>query len=143
KEPFGGPEQVLKYLARYTHRVALSNNRLVGMSAAGAVTFRYKDYKHESRQRQMTLEGVEFVRRWLQHVLPRGFVKIRHYGLWSNRGRQENLQRCQRLLLVPRALPEGARGADEEAVRQAEKVWACCGAVRLVRVGGDEGGRRV
>src|SRR5205823_6013670 len=70
KEPFGGPEQVLKYLARDTHRVAISNSRLAGMSAAGEVTFRDKDYQHESRQRQMTLEGVEFVRRWLQHVLP-------------------------------------------------------------------------
>jgi hypothetical protein len=136
KEPFGGPEQVLKYLARYTHRVAISNSRLAGMSAAGAVTFRYKDYRHESRQRQMTLEGVEFVRRWLQHVLPRGFVKIRHYGLWSNRGREEHLPRCRRLLLVQSVLPGGVQaGADTKPVLQQEKVCACCGSARLVRVG--------
>jgi len=136
KEPFGGPEQVLKYLARYTHRVAISNSRLLEMTEAGEVTFRYKDYKHESRQRQMTLEGVEFVRRWLQHVLPRGFVKIRHYGLWSNRGREEHLQRCRRLLLVPSVWPGGARaGADTGPVLPPEKVCACCGSVRVVRVG--------
>jgi hypothetical protein len=99
KPPFGGPEQVLKYLARYTHRVALSNRRLLALED-GRVTFRYKDYAHGHRQRTLTLDAAEFLRRFLQHVLPRGFVKIRHYGLLANRRREEKLTTCRRLLLV-------------------------------------------
>jgi len=99
KPPFGGPEQVLKYLARYTHRVAITNHRLVAFED-GRVTFRYKDYKHHGQQRRMTLEAGEFVRRFLQHVLPRGFVKIRHYGLLANRRRKQNLARCRLVLLA-------------------------------------------
>src|SRR3954451_20647510 len=78
KPPFGGPEQVLKYLARYTHRVAIGNKRLVGLDDAGRVTFTYKDYADTAKTKAMTLDGIEFLRRWVQHVLPRGFVKIRH-----------------------------------------------------------------
>jgi hypothetical protein len=99
KPPFGGPTQVLKYLARYTHRVAISNSRLVKLEA-GRVTFRYKDYADAQQHKTMTLDAVEFLRRFLQHVLPRGFLKIRHYGLLANRQRQEKLQRCRQLLLV-------------------------------------------
>ena len=83
KAPFGGPAVVLKYLARYTHRVTISNARLVKLDG-GRVTFMYKDYAGASKTKEMTLEAVEFVRRWTQHILPRGFVKIRHYGLLAN-----------------------------------------------------------
>ena len=98
KPPFGGPAQVLKYLSRYTHRVAIGNSRLVGFDE-GRVTFTYKDYADESKTKHMTLDGVEFLRRWVQHVLPRGFVKIRHYGLLANRHREAKLVTCRRLLL--------------------------------------------
>jgi Putative transposase/Transposase zinc-binding domain len=99
KAPFGGPEQVLKYLARYTHRVAISNARLESLDDAG-VTFRYKDYADDQRSKKMTLTGAEFIRRFLQHVLPSGFVKIRHYGLLANRYREAKLRVCRALLLV-------------------------------------------
>ncbi len=98
KPPWGGPEQVLKYLARYTHRVAISNQRLLSL-AEGRVTFRYKDYADGQRSKAMTLSAEEFLRRFVQHVLPKGFVKIRHYGLLANRHREDKLRRCRRLLL--------------------------------------------
>jgi hypothetical protein len=97
KPPFGGPEQVLKYLARYAHRVAISNGRLVKVEA-GQVFFRWKDYADGNRQKVMALEAVEFIRRFLLHVVPSGFVRIRHYGLLGNRVRAENLARCRALL---------------------------------------------
>jgi hypothetical protein len=97
KRPFGGPEAVLKYLARYTHRVAISNRRLLHLEN-GQVTFSWKDYAHGNEQRTMTLEATEFIRRFLLHVLPSGFVKIRYYGFMANRYRKENLARCRVLL---------------------------------------------
>ena len=97
KTPFGGPEQVLKYLARYTHRVAISNQRLLSLEN-GMVTFRWKDYAHGSRQSTMTLTATEFIRRFLLHVLPTSFVRIRYYGFLANRHRVENLARCRELL---------------------------------------------
>jgi len=97
KPPFGGPEQVLKYLSRYTHRIAISNARLVAMDDHD-VTFRWKDYAHENRGRVMTLAGAEFLRRFLMHVVPTGFVRIRHFGLLANRFRTGNLSRCRELL---------------------------------------------
>ena len=99
KPPFGGPQQVLKYLARYTHRVAISNSRIVGVTD-GRVTFQYKDYADEHRSKVMTLSGVEFLRRFVQHVLPKGFVKVRHYGLVANRTRDARLALCRRLLAI-------------------------------------------
>jgi hypothetical protein len=99
KPPFGGPEQVLMYLARYTHRVAISNSRLVALDG-DQVTFRYKDYADDQRHKTMVLSAHEFLRRFLQHVLPSGFVKIRHYGLLANRYREANLRVCRALLLV-------------------------------------------
>jgi hypothetical protein len=98
KPPFGGPAQVLKYLARYTHRVAISNSRLLNMDQ-GRVTFRYKDYD-DHQHKTMTLDALEFLRRFVQHVLPKGFLKIRHYGLLANRHRDAKLQRSRQLLLV-------------------------------------------
>ena len=97
KPPFGGPQQVLKYLARYTHRVAISNQRLVSLDD-GRVTFRYKDYAHQNVQRTMSLDALEFLRRFLLHVLPSGFMRIRYYGFLANRHRAEKLQRVRLLL---------------------------------------------
>lgn len=99
KPPMAGPEVVLKYLARYTHRVAIGNSRLISMNEQ-MVTFTYKDYRQQSRTKRMTVSGVEFLRRWVQHVLPRGFVKIRQYGLLANRGREEKIGLCRQLLLA-------------------------------------------
>ena len=100
KPPFAGPESVLTYLSRYTHRVALSNRRLVGFNQKG-VTFRYKDYRDgKTRWKSMTLEADEFIRRLLQHVLPKGFHRIRHYGLFANAHRNDNLKRARALLSV-------------------------------------------
>jgi hypothetical protein len=97
KPPFGGPEQVLKYLARYTHRIAISNSRLISVDDR-TVTFRWKDYAHHNRPRTMTLDGAEFLRRFLLHAVPRGFVRIRHFGLLANRVRTGNLAICRRLI---------------------------------------------
>jgi Putative transposase/Transposase zinc-binding domain len=97
KEPFGGPQQVLKYLTGYTHRVALSNSRLVRLTAA-EVTFTWKDYAANCQRRELTLSGIEFVRRFCLHILPRGLVRIRQYGLLCNRDRSERLGRCRELL---------------------------------------------
>jgi hypothetical protein len=97
KPPFGGPEQVLAYLGRYTHRVAISNHRLLS-SKDGNVTFRWKDYRHGQKQSLMTLRTDEFIRRFLLHVLPRGFQRIRQFGLLANRRRRKQLARCRQLL---------------------------------------------
>ena len=100
KRPFGGPEQVLKYLARYTHRVAISNGRLVAMQD-GRVTFRWRDSAHGNQTKLMTLDAVEFIRRFLLHVLPAGLVKIRHFGFLANPQRREALKLCRTLLQTP------------------------------------------
>ena len=97
KPAFGSPQQVLKYLARYTHRVAISNRRLISLKN-GQVTFRYKDYRNAHHKRLMRLEATEFIRRFLLHSLPKGFMRIRHYGLLANRVRQKHLAQCRRLL---------------------------------------------
>jgi Putative transposase/Transposase zinc-binding domain len=97
KPPVGGPGPVLKYLARYTHRVAISNHRLLALED-GRVTFRWKDYAHGNRQRLMTLDAVEFIRRFLLHILPAGFQRLRQYGLLANRVRQAKLGVCRVLL---------------------------------------------
>ena len=111
KRPFHDASCVLKYLARYTHRVAISNSRLLGYQD-GKVTFRYKDYAHESQQRTMTVSAAEFIRRFLLHVLPSGFMRIRHYGYLANRHRREKLEACRRLLgSPPDALTLCHRGA--------------------------------
>lgn len=138
KPPFGGPEQVLKYLARYTHRVALSNSRLLNLEA-GRVTFGYKDYADDQRPKTLTLPAVEFLRRFLQHVLPKGFLKIRHYGLLANRQRADKLQQSRRLLLVVNlaaALSCVEATGPGEAVRiEPAAVAHCphCGGQRFLR----------
>jgi hypothetical protein len=99
KPPFGGPEQVLDYLGRYTHRVAIANHRLLAIEE-GQVRFRWKDYRDHDRQKTMTLEAAEFIRRFLLHVLPDGFHRIRHYGWLGTRVRVRKLARCRHLLGV-------------------------------------------
>jgi Putative transposase/Transposase zinc-binding domain len=139
KPPFGGPEQVLKYLARYTHRVAISNHRLAGLDDR-SVSFRWKDYADGNTAKVMTLAGVEFVRRFLQHVLPTGFVRIRHFGLLANRNREENLARCRRLLgASPPPLasePGAATPAAEPTATDAAPPGSCpvCRVGRMVMV---------
>jgi hypothetical protein len=135
KPPFGGPEVVLKYLARYTHRVAIGDSRLLDFED-GIVRFRYKDYAHGDRKRVMKLSAREFVRRLLLHVLPAGFVRIRHYGILSNRHRQEDLALCRELLGDGRAAESGAEETVEvaEAADSITPTRACpnCGAGRMV-----------
>jgi hypothetical protein len=94
KPPFGGPEQVLQYLGRYTHRIAISNHRLVSFQD-GQVTFRWKDYRDQGRKKVMTLPVNEFIRRFLMHIVPAGFVRIRHYGFLANRNRCEALRQIR------------------------------------------------
>jgi hypothetical protein len=101
KPAFGGAEQVLKYLGRYTHRVAISNHRLLAFDGE-RVTFRWKDYAHGKKQRKMTLTAQEFLRRFVQHVLPRGFVRIRHFGFLANSCRAALLPRARQLLTITR-----------------------------------------
>jgi hypothetical protein len=141
KPPFGGPATVLKYLARYTHRAAISNHRLVGL-VDGQVTFRWKDYVHGGRQGTMTLEAVEFVRRFLMHVLPTGFVRVRHSGLLANRHRREKLARCRVLLgmaVTPQAEtapadPDPITPPGHEVEVTPTRVCPRCGAGRMVVV---------
>ncbi len=94
KRPFAGPEQVLDYVGRYTHRVAISNHRILDI-AEGNVTFRYKDYRHDAQQKTMILQAEEFIRRFLLHVLPDGFQRIRYYGFLGNRYREQKLAHCR------------------------------------------------
>jgi hypothetical protein len=103
KPPFGGAEHVLNYLARYTHRVAISNHRLVAFEN-DRVSFRWRDYAHGGMQKIMTVSSHEFLRRFLLHVLPRGLVRIRHFGLFANRRRSAALQRCRALLPMAAAV---------------------------------------
>jgi hypothetical protein len=123
KRPFGGPEHVLHYLARYTHRVAISNHRIVNF-ADGKVTFRWKDYAHKNKRRLMTITAEEFLRRFLLHTLPRGFVRIRFCGFLANRRRGELLPLCRKLLAVTSLSPK-----TEEPEAKASGSWRCpcCG----------------
>lgn len=100
KPPFGGPEQVLAYLGRYTHPVAIANSRLVS-TADGKVAFRWRDYRHGGKAKLMTLDVHEFIRRFLLHTLPDGFHRIRHYGFLANGHRAARLDLCRRLLANP------------------------------------------
>jgi hypothetical protein len=115
KRPFQEPSCVLKYLARYTHRVAIANSRLVRYHA-GRVTFRYRDYAAGGRERMMTLTGCEFIRRFLMHVLPKGFMRIRYFGYLANRQRQEKLAYC-RQLLGEAVLPSAPEVLHESSVQ--------------------------
>jgi len=128
KEPFAGPEAVLRYLSRYTHRVAISNRRLIAADDGG-VSFRWKDYRIDGpgRWKTMTLGAHEFIRRFLLHVLPKGFHRIRHYGLFANGNRTESLARARELLAVaPPPKPEPAKATADEP-RVLPTPCPCCG----------------
>ena len=127
KRPFGGPEHVLHYLARYTHRVAISNHRLVEVTDTH-VSFRWKDYAHRSKRRVMTLSHEEFLRRFLQHVLPRGFPRIRYFGFLANRHRGAQLPLCKMLLL---ATPDTVQSISTGAA-MLSRCPCCQGPMRLV-----------
>jgi hypothetical protein len=116
KPPFNGPQTVLGYLGRYTHRIAITNHRIVGVEN-GKVSFLWKDYADGNTQKIMTLEASEFIRRFLLHVLPDGFVKIRHFGFLSNRHRKECLEACRMLLGVKEAAPAPSETWQESLLR--------------------------
>jgi hypothetical protein len=127
KPAFGGPLQVLRYLGRYTHRVAISNHRLLDFDGE-RVSFRWRDYAHGNKSRVMTLDAVEFLRRFFLHILPKGFVRIRHFGFLANCFRRERLLLCRQLLeAVP---PEPITLATPESTAK----WRCphCGALLIL-----------
>jgi putative transposase/transposase-like zinc-binding protein len=131
KRPFAGPSQVLAYLARYTHRVAIANSRLLSVSD-GKVRFRWKDYRQDGHSKVMTLEAGEFIRRFLLHVLPDGFHRIRHYGLFANGHRTDKLVQCRKLLKAPPATTE-RDGDDHAAPDNDPPPCPCCrGHMRII-----------
>jgi hypothetical protein len=135
KKPFGGPEAVLAYLSRYTHRVAISNRRLIAANETG-VTFKFKDYRIDGpeRYKTMTLATDEFIRRFLMHVLPKGLHRIRHYGLLASSGRAENVAKARELLAVPPRVeePDGPMAAEPEEPRVLPRPCPCCGGRMIV-----------
>jgi hypothetical protein len=138
KRPFAGAEQVLDYLARYTHRVAISNNRLLNIKD-GKVTFRWKDYRHHDQPKKMTLDANEFIRRFLLHVLPDGFMRIRHYGFLGNRHRRIKIARCRELLGVAAVISLASVVSDYRDRYQeltGKSLYDCpaCGRGQMVRV---------
>jgi Putative transposase/Transposase zinc-binding domain len=138
KRPFGGPKEVLRYLARYTHRVAISNRRLVSLDDNG-VTFKWKDYRIEGPQRYkvMTLDTHEFIRRFLMHVLPQGFHRIRSYGLLTSQTRAKNIARARELLAVPLIPVDAikAANANPEEPKAPEHPCPCCGScMRIIEI---------
>jgi len=130
KKAMGGPEQVLRYLGRYTHRIAISNHRLIAFDGEH-VTFRWKDYAHGGKQRTMTLETREFLRRFFLHVLPKGFVRIRHFGLLANRFRNRNLALARQLLATSRPQKIDSPTID---LQPKSTLWLCprCGGTMCV-----------
>jgi hypothetical protein len=130
RKPFGGPEHVLHYLARYTHRVAISNHRLLAMED-GKVTFRWKDYAHGGKQRKMTIAAEEFIRRFLMHVLPKGLVRIRYYGWMANRGRRERIAQCRALLAAEAPEPIAPTRSGETPERHCP---LCGGDIEVVEM---------
>ncbi len=136
KPPFGGPEAVLTYLSRYTHRVVIANTRLIAFNDNG-VAFRYKDYRADGRARYktMTLATHEFIRRFLIHVLPHGFHRIRHYGLFANGNRAANIARARELLAAPDRpkqpeMPEATAAADQPPMLP--RPCPCCGGRMII-----------
>jgi hypothetical protein len=136
KPPFAGPEAVLAYLARYTHRVAISNSRLVALDERG-VTFRYKDYRRNGRARYCTmmLSADEFIRRFLLHVLPKGFHRIRHYGLLASAGCKANIARAKELMAVPMPAvnpPASDDTVDPDVMTDHRPPCPCCGGRMII-----------
>jgi hypothetical protein len=135
KPPFGGPGAVLAYLSRYTHRIAIANSRLVAFDGE-RVTFKWKDYraKLDARYKLMTLDADEFIRRFLIHVLPDGFHRIRHYGLFANGGRAENIARARQLLNVPapQNAPSDADSTGDGEPQVLSHPCPCCGGRMII-----------
>jgi hypothetical protein len=134
KEPFAGPEAVLRYLSRYTHRVAISNTRLAAHDSRG-VTFRYKDYRADglARRKVMTLAADEFIRRFMLHILPKGFHRIRHYGLFASTARAANIARLRELLgVTPPAQTSVSSGQDEPAETVLPPCRICGGRMTII-----------
>ena len=135
KEPFAGPQQVLRYLSRYTHRVAISNRRLIAADDGG-VSFRWKDYRIEGpgRWKTMTLMPHEFIRRFLMHVLPSGFHRIRHYGLLANGNRAATIAKARELLAVPARSeqPDTSEPATIDEPHMLPRPCPCCGGRMLI-----------
>ena len=136
KPPFSGPEAVLAYLARYTHRVAIANSRLIALDERG-VTFRYKDYRRngQARYRTMTLSAEEFIRRFLLHVLPKGFHRIRHYGLLASAGCKANIARAKQLMDAPMPAvdpPAAHDDADPQTTTDHRPPCPCCGGRMII-----------
>ena len=121
RPPFGTPRQVVEYLARYTHRVAISNSRLVAFHG-DHVAFRWKDYRHGAKKKTMTLDAVQFLRRFLLHVLPKGFPRVRHYGFLANRSRKARLDLCRTVLAAPAA---DSVVASAPTIRGDDEVLRC------------------
>ena len=124
KPPFGGPRRVLKYLARYTHRVAISNHRLRSLEN-GRVTFDWKDYADHSRTKLLTLDAVEFLRRFLLHVLPTGLVRIRQFGFLANRVRRDKLALCRLLLTTPAPSARDRDSSTRDAPQPGQPCPVC------------------
>jgi hypothetical protein len=141
KRPFGGPEAVLAYLARYTHRVAISNSRLIALDDNG-VTFKWKDYRLDGpdRYKVMTLATHEFIRRFLSHVLPPGFHRIRHYGLFANTSRADNIARARDLLAAPKPKSDARESDKVEEPQTLAHPCPCCGG-RMIIIETFERGR--
>ncbi len=141
KRPFAGPEAVLAYLSRYTHRVAIANTRLIALDDKG-VTFKWKDYRAKEchRQKVMTLATDEFIRRFLIHVLPQGFHRIRHYGLFANGGRTENLARVRVLLDLPTPQNETEPVAEGDQPPALAQPCPCCGGRMIIIETFERGG---
>jgi Putative transposase len=137
KPPFAGPQQVLDYVGRYTHRVAISNNRLLDIEA-GQVKFQWKDYRDNSQQKTMTLSAEEFTRRFLLHTLPEGFQRIRYYGFLGNRYRQKKLARCRQLLAMTTAVgpspPQDYRDRHEKLTGTSLRECPVCHRGRMTIV---------
>jgi hypothetical protein len=140
KRPFGGPEKDFDYLGRYTHRVAISNHRIVSVDD-GKVTFRWRDYRHGSRQKTLTVDADEFIRRFLLHTLPTGFHRIRQFGFLANRHRTEKLERARTLLGVA-ASPSSAEAErvdwkDLHQTLTGEDLHLCphCKVGRMIHLG--------
>ena len=131
KPPFGGPAQVLAYLGRYTHRVAIANSRLVSLANA-EVAFRWKDYRHHRKTKLMTLAADEFIRRFLLQTLPDGFHRIRHYGFLANRQRAAKLALCRRLLDAPSPEPPAEQVQDAVPSHRPDRCPTCGGAMVML-----------
>jgi hypothetical protein len=128
KRPFGGPDHVLQYLGNYTHRIVISNRRLVALED-GKVSFRWRDSAHKNKKRVMALRVEEFLRRFFLHVLPTGFVRIRHFGLFANRSRKVSLALCRSLLAEA-----GAPEVGLPVVAEGASFWSCpdCGSTMVL-----------